>query len=96
MNDRDAAVRIAAGLLLASGFRRIENSSLRAARESTLRRLAATGSTWRRRSGNAIGAASVGIGGLVLLHQYRSLLATRDLAHRADGPSEPATQRPPT
>ncbi len=96
MNDRDAAVRIAAGLLLASGLRRIENSSVRAARASTLRRLAATGSTWRRRSGNAIGAASVGIGGLVLLHQYRSLLSTRDSAHRSDGPSEPATQRPST
>ena len=96
MNDRDAAVRIAAGLLLASGFRRIENSSVRAARASTLRHLAATGSTWRRRSGNAIGAASVGIAGLVFLHQYRSLLATREQADQADGPAEPAGQRSST
>ena len=89
MNDRDAAVRMAAGLLLASGLRRIESSSLRATRAGTLRRVAATGSAWRRRSGNAIGAASVGIGGLVLLHQYRSVVAAREAERRDDVPAEP-------
>jgi hypothetical protein len=61
----------AAGVLLASGLRRIDDSAQRAARADVLRRLDLVRSNTRRRGSNAMGYTSIALAAMIMLYEHR-------------------------